>query len=99
MKLSSWRVALSLCVCLVLIGCQKAQPSASTTGATPAADGDALADASAEKATDDTTAAADDTTAPAANGDDAAVEAEGEVVVIKPGPDAQKAAQEALMAQ
>mgnify|MGYP002622858140 CR=1 FL=1 len=97
MKLSSWRVALSLCVCLVLIGCQKAQPSASTTGAGAAADGEALADASAAKAADDTTATADDAAAPAANGDDAAVEAEGEVVVIKPGPDAQKDAQEALI--
>ncbi len=47
-------------------------------------------------AVDDSTApAADDTEAPAAT--DEATETEAEVVVIEPGPDAQKAAQEALI--
>ncbi len=96
MKLSHWGVALSLCSCLALIGCGQPQPTASSTGAAASESVDAHAD-------ETSVAAVDDSTAPAANGTEApeatdeATETEAEMVVIEPGPDAQKAAQEALI--
>ncbi len=96
MKLSHWSVALSLCSCLALIGCGQPQPTASSTGAAASDSSDMQADETSVAAVDDSTApAADDTEAPEATDD--ATETEAEVVVIEPGPDAQKAAQEALI--
>ena len=74
MKPSRWGIALSLCGCLVFVGCQPGGPSTgggSTTEKGPAASGEETSSTPNETAEN--------------------------VVVIEPGPDAQKAAQEALI--